>query len=230
MESGIARRFLIARGRFEKAAAGPGLAAVSVLVTLVNMLCVVPLTAQTAEPAADRRLLGAALGGVAVGSVAYLGGLPACNRTRDPAPCARWVAIGSTVIGIGAGFQIGSDDPAEIDDRFGDAVLGANIGAGVGFALKTLVRHYGWSDMLAVSAIGFGIGASGDGAGIGLAVGAVTGAALWGLHPQVGPAGAVAFTLAGLGLGAVVDWVSAAASKSGPGGAPITLAWSFHPG
>ena len=56
------------------------------------------------------------------------------------------------------------------------------------------VQHYGWPDVAAASAVGLAVGASIEGAGIGLAVGAVTGLLLWQLHPSVGPGGAVAAT------------------------------------
>ena len=64
--------------------------------------------------------------------------------------------------------------------------------------------------MAAASLIGSAIGASAEGAGLGFAAGATTGLVLWGMRPDVGPAGAVRWSLVGLAIGGLADWVAAA--------------------
>ena len=98
------------------------------------------------------------------------------------------------------------------------------LGAVAGVVLKEFVRQYDWPDVAATSVMGLAIGASAEGAGLGFAAGAVTGFLLWRLHPSVGPAGVVAWALAGLAVGGLSDWVvGAAQSGSGAGAIPLSL-------
>ena len=100
------------------------------------------------------------------------------------------------------------------------------MGAAGGVALKIGLQHYGWPDVAATSVVGLAVGASVKGASIGFAAGAVTGLLLWGLHPSVGPAGAVALSLAGIGAGGLADWV-AAAVEGGPDMGAIPIQFSM---
>ena len=96
------------------------------------------------------------------------------------------------------------------------------VGALAGLALRSTIQHYGWPDVAAASVLGMAIGASGKGAGLGFAAGAATGLALWKFHPSVGPAGAVAWALAGVGLGGMSDWVAGAVEgRSDTGAVPL---------
>ena len=85
------------------------------------------------------------------------------------------------------------------------AVIGLAAGA---VALKLGVQHYGWPDVAAASGVGLAVGASIEGASIGLAAGVATGLLLWRFHPSVGPGGAVAWGLAGMAVGGLADWVA----------------------
>ncbi len=156
---------------------------------------------------------GAALGGAALGALsgsllALSGGLEACNRTLYPARCSRITTITGAVVGLVAGAVIGWENRSALDDRFQNAAIGTALGGAGGVALKLGLQHYGWPDVAATSALGLAVGASVKGASIGLAAGAATGLLLWGLHPSVGPGGAVAWGLAGMAVGGLADWVA----------------------
>ena len=158
---------------------------------------------------------GAAFGGAVLGAVsgsvlALSGGLGGCDRTLYPSRCSRITTATGTVIGLVAGAVIGSDNPSDLDDRLRNAAWGTAVGAAGGVALKLGLQHYGWPDVAAASAVGLAFGASVKGSSIGLAAGAATGLLLWRFHPRVGPGGAVAWGLAGMGVGGLADWVAGA--------------------
>ena len=113
------------------------------------------------------------------------------------------------------------------DNRLESAALGAALGAGVGLGLKKLVQQYEWPDVAAASLLGFAIGASAEGSGLGLAAGAATGFLLWRLHPSEGPAGVLVWALAGLAVGGLGDWV-ADAVEGGSGTSAIPLYFSVR--
>jgi di/tricarboxylate transporter len=142
--------------------------------------------------------------------LALTGGLGACNRTLYPSRCSRITTIAGAVIGVTAGAFIGWNDRSGLDDRLENAAWGTLVGAAGGVVLKLGLQHYGWPDVAAASAVGLAVGASIEGAGIGLAVGTVTGLLLWQLSPSVGPGGAVAWGLAGMAVGGLADWVAGA--------------------
>ncbi len=156
---------------------------------------------------------GAALGGAALGAVsgsmlALSGGLGGCNQTLHPSRCSRITTATGAVVGLAAGAVIGWENRSGLDDRLRNAAFGTALGAAGGVALKLGLQHYGWPDVAAASAVGLAVGASVKGASIGFAAGAVTGLLLWGLHPSVGPGGAVAWGLAGMAVGGLADWVA----------------------
>ena len=92
--------------------------------------------------------------------------------------------------------------------------------------MKLGLQHYGWPDVAATSAVGLAVGASVKGASLGFAAGAATGLLLWRFHPSVGPGGAVAWGLAGMGVGGLVDWVAGAVQgDSDTGGIPMQLSF-----
>ena len=94
--------------------------------------------------------------------------------------------------------------------------------------MKLGLQHYDWPDVAAASAVGLAVGASVKGASIGLAAGAATGLLLWRLHPSVGPGGAVAWGLAGMGVGGLADWVAGALEgDSDAGGIPMQFSFSL---
>ncbi len=150
------------------------------------------------------------MGAVSGSMLALSGGLGACNRTLYPSRCSRITTIAGAVIGVSAGAFIGWNDRSGLDDRLENAAWGTLVGAAGGVVMKLGLQHYGWPDVAAASAVGLAVGASIEGAGIGLAVGTVTGLLLWQLHPSVGPGGAVAVGLAGMAVGGLADWVAGA--------------------
>ena len=176
---------------------------------------------------------GAALGGAALGAfsgamLALSGGLGGCNRTLYPTRCSRITTATGTVVGLVAGAVIGWEDSSALDDRYRNAAIGTALGAAGGVVLKLGLQHYDWPDVAAASAVGLAIGASVKGATIGFAAGAATGLLLWRLHPSVGPGGAVAFGLAGLGVGGLADWVAGAVQgDSDSGGIPLQFSFSL---
>ena len=117
-------------------------------------------------------------------------------------------ATGFGIVMTTAGAAIGWRNDSGLDDRLENAAWGAAAGAVVGLGLKQFIRQYGWSDVASASVLGLAIGASAKGSGLGFAAGAATGLLLWGLHPSVGPGGAVGWALAGMAIGGLADWVA----------------------
>ncbi len=165
--------------------------------------------------------------GAASGSVlALTGGLVGCNRTLRPTRCSRITSAAGAAVGLTAGAAIGWSDSG-LDDRLENAAWGAAAGAAVGFGLKHFNRQYEWSDVASASVLGMAIGASAKGSGLGFAAGAATGLLLWGLHPSVGPGGAVGWALAGMAVGGLADWV-ADAVQGDPESSAIPVGFSIR--
>ena len=187
-----------------------------------------PAMGQSGEGSAGSALGGAALGAMSGSMLALTGGLGGCNRTLSPSRCSRITTATGAALGLTAGAFIGWNDGSQLDERLENAGLGMAVGALAGLALRGTIQHYGWPDVAAASVVGMAIGASGKGAGLGFAVGAATGLALWKFHPSVGPAGAVAWTLAGVGLGGMSDWVAGAVEgRSDTGAVPLHFSISW---
>ncbi len=184
------------------------------IVTGVTMLAPSSAHGQNGGGSTAAAFGGAALGATSGSMLGLLGGLEACNRTLRPSRCSRIATVTGAAIGVAAGAVIGSRNESVLDDRLGNAVLGAALGAGVGLGLKEFVQHYEWPDVAAVPLLGFSIGASAKGSGLGLAAGAATGLLLWSFHPSVGPAGVLLCALAGLAVGGMGDWVADAVEGS----------------
>ncbi len=164
---------------------------------------------QNDEGSTGRAIGGAALGAASGSVLALTGGLVGCNRTLRPTRCSRITSAAGAAVGLTAGAAIGWNDSG-LDDRLENAAWGAAAGAAVGFGLKHFIRQYEWSDVASASVLGVAIGASAKGSGLGFAAGAATGLLLWGLHPSVGPGGAVGWALAGMAVGGLADWVAEA--------------------
>ncbi len=179
-----------------------------VLVVGTLMLAASGALAQSGNESTGAAFGGAVLGAVSGSVLALSGGLGGCNRTLYPSRCSRITTATGAVIGLVAGAVIGSNNPSDLDDRFRNAAWGTAVGAAGGIALKLGLQHYGWPDVAAASAVGLAFGASVKGSSIGLAVGATTGLLLWRFHPRVGPGGAAAWGLAGMGMGGLADWVA----------------------
>jgi len=130
------------------------------------------------------------------------------------------------VIGLTAGAVIGWQNSSNLENRFKTAAFGTAVGAAGGIALKLGIQHFGWPDVAATSIVGLAFGAAVKGASIGFAAGAATGLLLWRFHPSVGPGGAVAWGLAGMGMGGLVDWV-AGAVEGDPDTSAIPIQFSF---
>ncbi len=192
------------------------------------MLAPARALAQSGDGSTGAAFGGAVLGAVSGSMLALSGGLGACNRTLYPSRCSRFTTIAGAVVGLAAGAYIGWDNRSGLDDRVENAAYGTLVGAAGGVVMKLGLQHYGWPDVAAASAVGLAVGASIEGAGIGLAVGTVTGLLLWRLHPSVGPGGAVALGLAGMAVGGLADWVAGAVrGGSGMNGIPMQFSVAF---
>ena len=168
------------------------------------------------------------MGAISGSMLALSGGLGGCNRTLYPTRCSRITTTTGTVVGLVAGAFIGWENRSALDDRFQNAAIGTALGAAGGIVLKLGLQHYDWPDVAAASAVGLAVGASVKGSSIGLAAGAATGLLLWRFHPSVGPGGAVALGLAGMGVGGLVDWVAGALEGgSDAGGIPMQFSFSL---
>ncbi len=197
------------------------------IVTGVTMLAPSSAHGQNGGGSTAAAFGGAALGATSGSMLALLGGLEGCNRTLRPSRCSRITTVTGAAIGLAAGAVIGSQNESGLDVRLESAALGAALGVGVGLGLKKFVQQYEWPDVAAASLLGFAIGASAEGSGLGLAAGAATGFLLWRLHPSEGPAGVLVWALAGLAVGGLGDWVVDAV-EGGSGTSAIPLYFSVR--
>lgn len=108
------------------------------------------------------------------------------------------------------GGIVGSQDRSQVIRRAQGAGWGAAVGGLVGVGLWKGVRQYGWADAAATAAVGGAIGAAPRGAMIGAGIGAAAGAFAWAAFPKAGFADFVLFTLGGVAVGGLYDWVTGA--------------------
>ena len=179
------------------------------------------LAAQRESDLADA-LWGAAVGAYSGATLGLIGGLSPCNRTIRGTRCVRVAAVLGGVVGSTSGAILSYHAPDALDERLNGAGLGALVGAALGFGLKVGIRQYGWPDVGAAAAIGAAFGASPVGAGIGFGVGLTVGSVVWLAVPGQGLPEAVAFSLAGLAIGGLLDWALGAASAGSDSG-PLVI-------
>jgi hypothetical protein len=107
--------------------------------------------------------------------------------------------------------------------------IGAVAGGVVGYALKGIVRQYGWLDVASGAALGMAIGSSAKGSVIGFGAGAVAGTVLLAAVPSFRVTDAVSVSLAALAIGGVLGWVADGAEAQRDGDVPIMFSVSFTP-
>lgn len=195
----------------------------------ITIALIIPGTARAqssgSTPAA---VAGAALGSYSGAMLALTGSLIPCGQTYVGPTCSGIAMAFGAAAGLAAGIPLGSRDSDRIQDRFEGAVIGAAVGALGGYALKGIVRQYGWLDVVSGAALGMAVGASGRGAGLGFLAGAAAGGVLLAVVPSVRIADAVGVGVAGLAIGGIMDWVVDAARTRGDGGG-VSLSFSFTP-
>jgi len=166
--------------------------------------------------------LGAALGAYSGAGLALVGGLVPCDRSVSRS-CIRVVTGIGAAGGLLAGALVADVDQDEIERRAVSAGYGALAGAAVGLILREAVRQYGWSDVLAAAGIGAAVGASAEGAGVGLAAGVTSGFLLWKGLGAIDASDAVALGLGGAGLGGLLGWAIATDGPGSGAGPTVTI-------
>jgi hypothetical protein len=158
-------------------------------------------------------------GGIVLGAysgtvLGLLGTMMPCNRTLAGGGCAAAGAGAGAAFVLSMGGIVGGQNEDEVVARLRSAGWGSAAGALVGLAVWRGVRQYGWTDALAVAAVGGALGAAPVGSGLGATVGATAGAVTWWMDPDRGLPNLVMLTLAGVMVGGIVDWGLAAANAN----------------
>jgi len=171
-----------------------------------------------------------ALGGIVLGGysgtvLGLLGTMGPCNRTMAGGGCAASGAAVGGALALAMGGIVGGRNEDEILTRLESAGWGAAAGAIVGAAAWRGIRQYGWTDAVAMAAVGGAIGAAPVGSGIGGAAGATAGALAWWLVPDRGLPDLVMLTLAGVMIGGLAEW-SIAAANADDGPAPFSASFA----
>lgn len=193
-----------------------------VLLRLALLACAVVACAAAApaagvaqDPVAPTGTTGSSWGGAVLGAYSgsvygLLGTLMPCNRTLAGGKCAASGFVAGAGLGGAMGGIVGSQDRSQVIRRAQGAGWGAAVGGLVGVGLWKGVRQYGWADAAATAAVGGAIGAAPRGAMIGAGIGAAAGAFAWAAFPKAGFADFVLFTLGGVAVGGLYDWVTGA--------------------
>jgi hypothetical protein len=203
---------------------------VGLCLPLLFLATFTPLGAQEGGGSAGAAVAGAALGGFSGAAFGLAAGLVPCSMMRDGLNCARVLGVTGGIVGATSGTIIGAQDRDLLRDHLWTATFGAAIGGALGFILKGAVRHYGWIDAGAGVVLGAAFGAAPRGAGIGFAAGAVTGATLFFILPQVGVGDAAGLSLLGMAAGGLAQWIASAQNAGddrGPGFEATVLSFSF---
>lgn len=206
------------------------LTAAGLLLGLLPFLVPFTLHGQENGGSAGAAVAGAALGGFSGAGFGLAAGLVPCSMMRDGLNCARVLGVTGGIVGATSGAIIGARDRDLLRDHVWTTAFGAAVGGALGFILKGAVRHYGWIDAGAGVALGAAFGGAPKGAGIGFAAGAVTGATLFFVLPQVGVGDAVGFSLLGMAVGGLAQWIYSAREagrETGPGFEATVLSFSF---
>jgi hypothetical protein len=183
----------------------------------------VALEAQASDESAGTAVLGGALGAYSGAALGLAASLVPCNRVLAGRRCVRVSSSVGGALGLIAGAVLGARDEGRLHHRLRGSGYGALAGGVVGLGLRSFVRQYGWADVGAASAMGAAIGASATGAGLGFAAGAIPGVLLWKVFGVIDTSDAVALSLAGLALGGLVGWVTAAGVDPNRGATPVQL-------
>lgn len=175
---------------------------------------------------------GAAIGAGVLGaySGALLGltaSLIPCGQTYSGPTCAGLAMLGGATAGFAAGVPLGRFDGQRVSERFKAGLLGAGVGAVAGYALKGVIRQYGWMDVASGAALGMAVGASARGAGIGFVAGAATGGVLLAIVPDMRVVDAAGVSLGGMAVGGLIGWISDAVGAGDQTGSPVVLSFSI---
>jgi hypothetical protein len=172
---------------------------------------------------------GGLLGAYSGGMLSLVGSLIPCGQTLAGPRCSAWTAgIGASLGAVG-GAALGAADDDELFRRVEGGLIGAFAGGLVGYALKGVVRQYGWLDVASGAALGLAVGSSARGAALGFGAGALVGGVLLATVPSIRVTDAVGVSLAGLAVGGVLGWVGDAVEAQRDGSAPVFLSFTVTP-
>ncbi len=209
---------------------GHGTRAITVLLCLflaASAFTAVNASGQAVEGTPGGAIAGGVLGAYSGGMLALVGSLIPCGQTMAGPTCSAWVVGIGGVVGATAGATVGAADDERFVRRVEAGMIGAAAGAVVGYALKGVVRQYGWLDVVSGAAIGLAVGSSAKGAAIGLGAGALAGGVLLATVPRVRVTDAVAVSAAGLALGGILGWVNDAVRANEASFTPVfSVSWT----
>ena len=173
--------------------------------------------AQAPDGSTSQTLVAGGLGAFSGATLGGIGGLLPCNRRVDGRRCVVSSASVGGALGLAMGGLIGSENTDALRTRARGAGYGLAGGAVVGLLLRSTVHEYDWYDVGTMAAVGGAIGAVPHGAALGAGAGTVVGALVWVVKPEGSFQDLVMFTLAGIAVGGMADWLDGAsdATRSG---------------
>lgn len=149
---------------------------------------------------------GAGLGAASLGILSAVGSLVPCRRTSTGVECVRIFAATGATLGLTAGTLVGQNGNGDLTPLARGAAYGAVAGAVAGLGLRVLMDRSRWLDVVALTAVGGAIGTAPTGSAIGLAAGGGIGLILWKVRPSFTIPDAVGAGLAGMAVGALLEW------------------------
>jgi hypothetical protein len=188
---------------------------------LLLLLAAFPVELSAQLSVAPEGSTGSTWGGIALGGFSgtvfgLIGTMVPCNRTITGARCTASGASAGAALGLAMGGIIGGQSQEAIIARAESAGWGALTGAVIGSVMWKAVRQYSYADAMMMATVGGAIGAAPMGAGIGAGVGAAAGGLAWWLLPGRGLPDFVMLTLAGVGIGGIIDWGLGASQANEP--------------
>lgn len=170
-------------------------------------------------------MAGAALGAYSGTLLALTGALIPCGQTFNGPTCSGVAAFAGGAVGFTAGAALGAADEDQVFDRYRNGLIGLGVGAAAGYALKVVIRQYGWLDVASGAVLGGAIGASGMGALYGVGAGALVGGVLLATVPSIRVVDAAGVMMVGLAAGSMIGWALSAADAADQAAAPVSLAF-----
>jgi hypothetical protein len=150
---------------------------------------------------------GGARGSVSGATLAVAGALIPCTQTLDGATCILGHALAGGTLGLVGGALAGRANDERVHSAGLSAGIGFLAGSAVGLVLKPVAQRFGWHDVLTIGLLGAAIGASPEGAAVGLGGGAVAGLIVWKIAPGGTFPDGLAMALAGIALGGISGWL-----------------------
>lgn len=184
--------------------------ALMLVVIAVPLVTASTLASQEVLTEESRAILGAALGSFSGGTLGLAAALEPCSRTESTLLCARIATATGTAVGLVAGAALGNDHGSAVTDRARSAGYGALAGVALGVGLQPFIQPYGWTDALALAAVGGAIGAVPQGSAWGAGVGGAVGLVLWRTWPAFDAPDAAALAFVGLAVGGLTEWIARA--------------------